>query len=201
MAIIDSQAELKISYFDDARVIRYGEIVSLGATSQGSIFPVASVAAEMICSYSNHVYVRFLGLESIASQMNYCILAYPCAVFPKGITFQDYLSSHARFFGIGFNQDTRYIYIKKADLPFLESTTNNTAQSLLVALLMRVMLYESNNLISLVNVYKWSTSFLKSQTEASILNTLIVEINVPVKYKYVNVEIVNANNSLKPDEL
>lgn len=62
----------------------------------------------------------------------------------------DYLSSLARFFGVNARQDLNNIYINKADLIGLEPHSNNTAESLLVALLLRQKDYESNSLISTV---------------------------------------------------
>jgi hypothetical protein len=79
--------------------------------------------------------------------------------------------------------------------------SSNSAESLFVALLLRVLISESNDFISLVNVYKWGTFFEIINEVPLVCTVLVVSVNVPAKYKYVNTEIVNANNDLSPYEL
>lgn len=114
-----------------------------------------------------------------------------------GSGYQDYLSSHARLFGLNFRQDIKNLYINKSDLPLLIPSKNNTPESLFVAVLLRIIMYEARDITALVNGYVWKTLFVKPFR----LTELVVEINVPAKYKYVDVEIINASDSLSPNEL
>jgi hypothetical protein len=89
--------------------------------------------------------------------------------------------------------------IAKQDLAVIPST--NTAESLFVALLLRILSYGDNDLRSLINVYCWETFFTIIDNKPLIIIILVLEINLPVKYKYIDTEIINANNDLTPNDL
>ncbi|WP_414587405.1 hypothetical protein [Scytonema sp. PCC 10023] len=147
------------------------------------------------------VVISSLGLITTVSYFHHCILyLISWFYFTKSINYQDYLSSHARFFGNNFRQDANFIYITKSDLPLFDSKPNNTAESLFVALLLRALIYEANDLLSLIYIYRWRTYFVVAKKPVCV-NILVIEVNVPAKYKYVNVEIINANSTLTPSEL
>lgn len=90
--------------------------------------------------------------------------------------FQDYLSSFARFFGVNARQDASKIYIQKADLPNLDLLLDNSAESLLVALLLRAMLYESNSLISTVHIFIFNKYFINNL----LITNLVLELYLPI---------------------
>ena len=94
------------------------------------------------------------------------------------------------YFGANFKQDINNIYITKSDLPLLIPKINNSAQSLLVALLLKTL----NQSPSLINVSVWRTFFGVLDTIPVRFVILLVQINVPIRYKYINVEITNAND-------
>lgn len=89
--------------------------------------------------------------------------------------YQSYQSRFARFFGVGARQDAAKLYIQKADLG-LALLTNNTAESILVALLLQVMKYESNNLISRGTVEVFNVEFLISNNLAITRTILVVNL-------------------------
>jgi hypothetical protein len=184
MAVINSQLEFSISYPSDGVINSYIERPSrLGIVSQ-------------VDTYS-------FGFREVAiSYFNYCVIGLTSLLtFTKGIGCQDYLSSHARFFGNHFKQDANNIYITKSDLPSLTPEFNNTAESLFIALLLRTLIYESNDFISLIKISHWGTSFVIINQIPFRLTVLVIEINVPAKYKYVKTEIINANDALNPKDL
>jgi hypothetical protein len=105
----------------------------------------------------------------------------------------NYFSKLARFFGKNASQDATKLYIQKSDLPYLTATENNTAESLFVALLLKVLLDESNSLSSPVFVYHWGTYF----SENKVFHTYI--INLFVLVVYVNYEAQNLETAIIPD--
>lgn len=107
--------------------------------------------------------------------------------FSQGYFYQ-YLSSHTRFFGLGFKQDSNFVYIQKSDLPQLTVSQNNRAESLFVALLLKIMTDESNQLISRVMVEQWKTEFTTQQAVNNLkylqVNTFLIHLRGSVIYKY-----------------
>lgn len=111
----------------------------------------------------------------------------------------DYLSSLVRFFGEGFRQDANYFYINKTALPGLTLHSQNTAESLLTALLLRVKDYESNSLISRVIVEHWKTQPIKVNNKNLIMGILLVKLYVLAKYEYL--AIVNDDEPITPNNI
>lgn len=104
-------------------------------------------------------------------------------LFANQGNYQIYQSSFVRFFGEGFKQDSSKIYIQKNSLPLLTLSNNNTAESLLVALLLQIKQYESNSLISLATVEIFSQNFISSNNDSHlILTTLLLKLYVRVTY-------------------
>lgn len=83
--------------------------------------------------------------------------------------YQQYKSSLVRFFGEGARQDTNRLYINKASLPLLTVSSNNRAESLLVALLLQVQREESNDLISRVAIELFKQEFIDGKINTILL--------------------------------
>lgn len=113
--------------------------------------------------------------------------------------FQDYLSIFARFFGINTKQTTTHVYINKADLPDLNPKANNTAESLLVALLLREMQYESNFLISRIVIEKYKAEFASLSGKPVIVNTLLIRLYLLLNF--INYESQNADSPITPNNI
>lgn len=90
--------------------------------------------------------------------------------------YQNYQSSFTRFFGEGFKQDASKIYIQKSSLMLLTALPNNTAESLLTALLLQVKTYESNSLISNAVIELFSQSLVTKDNETLIQSTLLIKL-------------------------
>ncbi len=95
--------------------------------------------------------------------------------------YQPYLSSLARFFGENAKQTVTHIQINKADIQ-IQPLINNTAESLLVGILLR-NLQENNNSIS-SNVYVSLFSRYVEQGDPQMLITsLIIRLYSKVIYE------------------
>ncbi len=114
-------------------------------------------------------------------------------------SFINRASSFQEYFGFNAVQDLNYLVIAKQDLTLTLST--NSAESLLVALLLRILTYGENSLSSLVNLYCWKRFFTIIDNKPLTIIKLILEINLHVKYKYIETEIINANDDLSPNDL
>lgn len=89
--------------------------------------------------------------------------------------FHNYLSSFVRFFGDNAKQDVSRIYIKKSDLT-LTTNANNRAESLVVALLLRVMQYESDDYISRVVIKRDMTRYVSKNNFPYVQIVLTVKL-------------------------
>ena len=96
--------------------------------------------------------------------------------------YQDYLSTFARFFGASAKQTVTHIHIKKDELPELTPLINNSAESLIIALLLRVYLYESNSLLSKITSEIWKVEFIRVGVQAYIRHILLIKLYLPLLY-------------------
>lgn len=113
--------------------------------------------------------------------------------------YQNYLSHFARFFGINSYQTASQLIIQKSELPRLTPSNNNRAKALLIGLLLRVMEYESNDLLSKVSIEIDSIAFV--QIDGSPYRRITLSINIFTFPNLVGREIVNYDTPLTPDEL
>ncbi len=81
----------------------------------------------------------------------------------------NYLTVFQAIFGLQAKQSLSTLIIQKNELIGLTVQANNTAESLLVSVLIRAINTETKNKIS---IYKWNTSFANSK----IVNTIIFEL-------------------------
>lgn len=107
--------------------------------------------------------------------------------------YVNYLSRLARFFGDNAKQTNTHLIIQKSDLPSLTPKLSNTAESLLLAIILRVMLYESNSIISKTTVTFFKTEFLKVNLVPIIQTILIINLFATVT-KFEIYEIVHKTN-------
>ena len=114
--------------------------------------------------------------------------------FLKGVNglplgnYQLYQSSFFRLFGQGSRQDSNFIYIQKSSLPLLTPGINK-AESLFVALLLQLSLYESNDLVSKITISRFQTYF-EVVNDLPVVNTVLL----------INLYIL-INDPLSPSEL
>lgn len=112
--------------------------------------------------------------------------------------YTNYLSRLARFFGDNAKQNTTHLIIQKSDLPSLTPKLDNTAESLLIALLVRVMFYESNSLISTTVVTFFKTEFLNLNlvpiTQSILLIQLFTKVTKIELFEIVDKDIVAPND-------
>lgn len=105
----------------------------------------------------------------------------------------------ARFFGLNARQPITHLYIQKADLPGLSPLATNTAESLLVALLLRVNQHESNSLISRVVIDIFNQEFIKISNLSVIQSILLINRYLLVTYS-INSNPLISNQSNKTTE-
>ncbi|MBE9191399.1 hypothetical protein IQ230_13795 [Gloeocapsopsis crepidinum LEGE 06123] len=158
-----------------------------GQESRGFSFPKQSVVIT-----STQITNGFAQVNQTSLSTNYF-------EFTNQGIYQDYLSTFSRFFGVNAKQDNNYLYINKADLAALTANANNTAESLLIALLLQIKEYESNSLLSSVVVEYWKTQFIKLQDYSIILNIFVVKLYALVKF--INYESQNASEPITPNNI
>lgn len=120
--------------------------------------------------------------------------------------YQNYLSSLARFFGVNAKQDASYLYIQKSDLILLTPRVNNTAESLLVALLLRIKQYESNSLISRVLIELFKQEFIVVNSLPKVQNIFLVKLYGLATYEYnpnplIDRQINNSQQAITPSNI
>lgn len=93
--------------------------------------------------------------------------------------YQDYQSRFARFFGENAKQDVNFLYVLKSDL-IISSSINNTAESIFVALMLQILIYESNSEISTVFVEKFSNYLSNKNNIDFVNNNLIIKLYQPI---------------------
>ncbi|MUL39308.1 hypothetical protein [Gloeocapsopsis dulcis] len=106
--------------------------------------------------------------------------------------FHNYLSALGRFFGVNAAQTATQLFIKKSDLPLLTHSTDNTAESLLIALLIHVIQNESNSLMSNV--------FVDQPVAQIIANYRITTIDVKIYPEIISTDLeeVLINQAITP---
>lgn len=87
----------------------------------------------------------------------------------------------ARIFGANAKQDISKIYINKVDLPGLTANSNNSAESLLIALLLQAIKFESSYESRIV-VERRPVKFVSSRQQRYINFLILVKGYVPVTY-------------------
>lgn len=103
--------------------------------------------------------------------------------------YQQYLSSLVRFFGDNVSQSATHLIITKASIG-VQPLTNNTAESLLVGILLRVLQEESNSLIS--NVYiSIFRRYIEPGNQPLIVTNLVVNLYMKILYDDPSSELVS----------
>lgn len=87
------------------------------------------------------------------------------------VNFNNYSTFFQLIFGVNTIQSSTLLTIKKADLAGIQVISNNTAESLLVALLLQMLAYNNLNNNKL-NAYKWGSSVSNN----ILTHTLIIEL-------------------------
>ncbi len=93
--------------------------------------------------------------------------------------YQSYKSRFARFFGDSAYQTATHLYIKKADIGLKGGI--NSAEAILIALLLQVQKKESNSLLSSVYIYLFS-QFIETGIQPKIVFSLVVNLYFPIIY-------------------
>ncbi len=117
--------------------------------------------------------------------------------------YHPYQSRFARFFGVGARQDASKLYIQKADLG-LALAANNTAESILVALLLQVLKYESNSLLSDVYIYIFQQYF-ETVSQPIAVSNLVINLNNKIVYtlrepQFLGGVMTNYRTVVNPDD-
>ncbi|MUL39340.1 hypothetical protein [Gloeocapsopsis dulcis] len=120
-------------------------------------------------------------------------------VNPRIGEFHNYLSRFARFFGENAAQTATHLIIRKSDLPLITPSSNNTAESLVIALLLRVKDYESNDSISRISVELFKQEFIVKNNVTLLQSIILVNFRVTAQYLYL--EITNADVSITPNNI
>ena len=120
--------------------------------------------------------------------------------------YQQYQSSFARFFGVNAKQTAAHLHISKADLPGLSPKASDTAESILIALLLQEMIYESNSLISRIVVERWGNQLISSNNKNFIRSFLLIKLSSPIIYSAnrnpdVTSEISDVNQVIMPNNI
>ncbi|MGL5925486.1 hypothetical protein [Chroococcidiopsis sp.] len=172
-------------------VLQAQAIDSNGYAANSTLFFQASITAN-IANGMQTITVTLAAVSlAVGLPANALLIAIAITSVSSGY-FVNYLSRLARFFGIRARQDINYLYIQKSDLPLLAVSLSNTAESLLIALLLQVMLYESNSLISRVTVDAFKTEFATVNSRAVIRSILLIRLYSLVT-RIENFEIVDSN--------
>lgn len=103
--------------------------------------------------------------------------------------YQQYLSSLIRFFGENFSQSATHFTITKASIG-VQPLTNNTAESLLVGILLRVLQNESNSLISDVYIVTFRR-YVEPGNQPLIITNLIVNLYMKITYEPTTSDLLN----------
>lgn len=88
----------------------------------------------------------------------------------------NYLQPLNRFFGINARQDATKLYINKSDLQGLTSSSNNTAEAILIAIILRIINFEANSQISGICIVKFKTYFISKNKVNYIVHELIINL-------------------------
>lgn len=95
-------------------------------------------------------------------------------------SFVNRLDSLNIFFGVNASQDSDCLYINKSDLIGLTSTSNNQAESLLVAILLKALsnfpvIDEEGIEFDKLNVFRWNDSIVVKNNFYYVRSTLVIE--------------------------
>lgn len=158
MAVFQAEIVASIGYYlNTSLTLKSNSFTALGNFTDTLLTAIGSLESV----FSNYQYGTILSNAFIALSMG---------------SYQPYQSRFARFFGEGSRQTSTHIYIKKAALPLLNPTLTNSSQSLMVALLLKVMADESNSLISRVTVEVFNIEFLANGNLGIMQTILIVNL-------------------------
>lgn len=135
-----------------------------------------------------------IGLGIPKNCISICIAQYQFSIGD----FANYYSSFARFFGVNAMQTSTHLTIRKSDLPRLSSLANNTAESLLIALLLQVLIYESNNLISNVYIELYKKELINVNGVNYSSYVLLVRLLALLKFNHREEELSTESNSNNP---
>lgn len=117
--------------------------------------------------------------------------------------YQTYLSSFARFFGVNAKQDVSNLYLVKSDLGLTPLSYNNP-ESILVALLLRIAIYESNPLMSNVYIFLYKR-YIEQGVQNFLVSNLVILLYKKINYIASDSEVLNNimenyNTIVDPDD-
>ena len=112
--------------------------------------------------------------------------------------YYKYDSSFVRFFGLNARQNANSLFINKSDLPLLTARLFNTAESLLIAILLQVEKYESNSITSNIVVTFWKTGIQERNNQRYKRIIYLVILNAILKYN--RFESIKANDLIAPSD-
>lgn len=113
--------------------------------------------------------------------------------------YQELLSTFQSLFGVDARQDSSRIYINKANLPLLTSQADNTAESLLISLLLQNQKYESTSERSLMVITRLFSQFIKNKNANLVKDILLIDLYAKPRYQY-GISIIEPIHPLSPSD-
>lgn len=143
-----------------------------------------------IGNYLNSLLVNNAHRQTVIGEPTQTLLRLNPNIQYRQSDYINYQSRLARFFGINARQTSTHLIIQKSDLPLLTSKLSNSAESLLIALLLHVMLYESNSLISTVYAFTFN-KYLDLASNLIIID-IVINLYLPI------IDTLTPTDSLAP---
>lgn len=119
--------------------------------------------------------------------------------FLNNSTFKSPLAAFNRFFGQNSKQTATHIQIDKTSLPLLTPNVNNSAESLLTALILHIIKYESSY-NSRITVEVWKTEFVKRENKNYVSTILLINGYVLVNYVNIGSDFNQLNYQIITDK-
>jgi hypothetical protein len=165
----------------------------MGAYNSGkpAICKILSKALRISLSVSTTALTKS---QSSTTSLLGCVLALTKsnAVTTPGFNFVNQLTTFQALFGLGSYQSNSSITIKKAELPNLTSSLNNSAESLVVALLLLWAAYTKGKIDGKVSVNRWGVYFADGKVR------YILEVNFYRQFVVISNEIQEISDPLVP---
>lgn len=101
----------------------------------------------------------------------------------KQLQFVDYTPDIRKYFGVNAYQDSEKLVVNKSDLG-LTQLKIYSAESIFVALLLKIMNHEDTRMTAPILIEKFKTEFITANQLNWIRDILLVNLFIPVKYTY-----------------
>lgn len=139
---------------------------------KGSLF----LSSPLFSSITQHTNAQLF----LASQIFDSTTKHTEAVSWSFESFVNRLDSLNIYFGINATQDSNYLYIKKSDLTGLTPSLNNKPESLLVAILLKVLsnfpVVDENGIeFDNLNLFRWQNMIIRKNDFYYVRNTIVIE--------------------------